>query len=73
MRKVIQITSASKTTDGNLPYLIALCDDGTLWRMQFTFGEETGWTQITPVPQPPEPRQFSSFFGTPTNPTPQTK
>jgi len=51
MRKIIQIEVVCR--EHCIPDLIALCDDGTLWKAQIMSGYETKWQSFaTPVPQP---------------------
>lgn len=46
MRKIIQISN-----DGREP--IALCDDGTVWKLEFCPNEEVNekWTRLPDIPQ----------------------
>lgn len=46
MRKIIQIS-----TDSRAP--IALCDDGTVWRLEFCPNKEENekWTRLPDIPQ----------------------
>lgn len=57
MRKIIQIATLPR--DGTIPELIALCDDGTLWKTQILSGGYPAvWQQIQPLPPnpPAEPK-----------------
>ncbi len=55
MRKIIQIEAVCR--EHCIPDLIALCDDGTLWKAQIMSGYETKWQSFAaPVPQPVVPK-----------------
>lgn len=45
-RHIIQV-AVSDPPEGGRKTVVALCNDGTLWRL----GPE-GWTLMTPIPQP---------------------
>ncbi len=47
MRKIIQFEMVEETRKYNW-FMIALCDDGTLWRI----GDDMMWYEISPIPQP---------------------
>lgn len=52
-RQIIQITTATMVI-GKVPtaYLIALCDDGTIWSMANREGGK--WIRLMDIPQPVE-------------------
>jgi hypothetical protein len=58
MRKIIQIASeAAKYRNGEgTIYLIALCDDGTLWAMDRHADHRGKWTPLSDIPQDKEPQ-----------------
>lgn len=52
MRKIIQITSMAAPACNHHPIfmnVIALCDDGTVWSGEWSFGEFT-WTIVPKIP-----------------------
>jgi hypothetical protein len=54
-RKVIQI-ACSESSDG--PTIVALCDDGTIWRHDITIGQKSAvvWRRLQAVPGAKEPQ-----------------
>ena len=51
MRKIIQIAAAPPSNAYPDVYLIALCNDGTLWHFNFD-NLRSSWDEIENVPQP---------------------
>ncbi|UJS23517.1 hypothetical protein [Thiothrix winogradskyi] len=51
-RVPVQISVTSDAEDGM--WLVALCNDGTLWRIPALndYPEAEGWQQYPPIPQP---------------------
>lgn len=47
MRKIIQISTTVGIKD--MPTVISLCDDGTVWAM--IPARQVGWEKVTPIPQ----------------------
>lgn len=57
-RRVVQVTSILDTTF-EFPQLIALCEDGTIWKRDIrTLRDETGnfWKNVSGIPKPPMSR-----------------
>lgn len=60
MRKIVQITSCAGachepgTGNNYQSELFALCDDGTLWCLDGTWGTWGTWTRCKDIPQEPE-------------------
>jgi hypothetical protein len=50
-RKIIQI-SAIPDSEHNWPGVYALCDDGSLWAINYCPAVTTAWWQLPPIPQP---------------------
>jgi len=51
VRKIVQI--ASVPSDTTLSQVLALCNDGTLWRAMIRAGGyPTVWEELAPIPQP---------------------
>ena len=47
MRKIIQIATTINKED--MPTIVSLCDDGTVWAM--ILARQVGWEKLTPIPQ----------------------
>ncbi len=47
MRKIIQIATTINKED--MPTIVSLCDDGTVWAM--IPARQVGWEKLTPIPQ----------------------
>lgn len=49
-RKIVQIAASSDTAD-TIGYIIALCDDGTMWKIYIDETINGEWKLIKPIPQ----------------------
>lgn len=50
MRKIVQIAMSQDATDDPALSVLALCDDGTVWRTVMAYGWQK-WERLPPVPQ----------------------